>query len=372
MRERYATDPAKHAAELVAVIDAIADGVIIFGPGGEVRSMNEAAFHLLAGEAGAGEPAGPRFVDADDAPLPLAQTPVGRALAGETVRSVHLRTKDPETGRWGWLSASAAPIRGPGGGIDGAVLTFSDETDVYRLQEERDDLLRAITHDLRTPLNAIYMQAHLVERGAGGAERAPERGHAIVRSCERMSEMLQDLSDSARLEAGRLQLTPQPLAVPAVVAELLERLRGGLDVDRVRLGSEGAVPRAMADPRQLERILVNLLSNALKYSPAETEVIVRVARAGERVEISVADRGVGITPEDQVHLFERWFRAKGTRRPEGLGLGLYITRLLVEAQGGRIRVESAPGEGSVFRVAFPVAREESGPAAPTPGVGAVP
>jgi signal transduction histidine kinase len=361
MRQRYATQPEKHAAELVAVIDAIADGIVIFGPRGEVRSMNEAAFRYLAGEGpadreGREPPAGPHFVDADGASIPSELGPVGRALAGETVRALALRTQEPESGRRGWLSASAAPIRGEEGRIEGAVLTFSDETSVYRLQEERDDLLRAITHDLRTPLNAIYMQALAVERGVGGPERAAERGHSMVKSCERMSEMLQDLSDSALLEAGRMQLAPQPVDVGAVAAELLDRLRGGLEVDRVRLVVEQGAPLAMADPRQVERIFVNLVSNALKYSPPQTEVQVRVAPAADGgVEVSVVDHGVGITPEDQAHLFERWFRARGKRRPEGLGLGLYITRLLVQAQRGRIRVESAPGQGSDFCVTLPPA-----------------
>src|SRR5512145_581520 len=312
MRQRYATQPERHAAELVAVIDAIADGIVIFGPRGEVRSMNEAACRYVAGEAAPGHapPAGPHFVDAEGAPLSLERSPVGRALAGEIVRGLHLRTEEPATGLRGWVSASAAPIRGPDGAIEGAVLTFSDETGVYRLQEERDDLLRAITHDLRTPLNAIYMQAHAVERGIGGGEHAADRGRSIVKSCERMSEMLQDLSDSATLEAGRMQLAPQPIDVPALAGELLDRLQGGLEVNRVRLVAEPEVPRAMADPRYLERIFVNLVSNALKYSPAQTEVEVRIGAAEEGgVEISVSDHGVGITPEDQVHLFERWFRA---------------------------------------------------------------
>lgn len=361
MRQRYATQPEKHAAELVAVIDAIADGIVIFGPGGEVRSMNEAAALLLsaepsAGPAGQAPAASPRFVAEDGSPLPLERSPVGRALAGETVRGVHLRLEEPETGCRCWVAASAAPIRGAEGRIDGAVLTLSDETSVYRLQEERDDLLRAITHDLRTPLNAIYMQAHAVERGLGGPEHATERGRSMLKSCERMSAMLQDLSDSAQLEAGRLRLTPQPIDVGEMARELLERLRGGLDVDRVRLVVGAGVACAMADARQLERIFVNLVSNALKYSPPETEVEVRVGTAADGgVELSVLDHGVGITPEDQVHLFERWFRAKGTRRPEGLGLGLYITRLLVEAQRGRVGVESSPGQGSRFRVVLPSA-----------------
>jgi signal transduction histidine kinase len=364
MRQRYATQP--HPAELVAVIDAMADGLVIFGPAGEVQSANEAAWRFVEGTAaadapgggpGALPPAGPRFVDGDGAPLPPERTPVGRALAGETVRGVHLQADEPSTGRRAWLSASAAPIRGPGGRIEGAVLSFSDETEVHRLQEERDDLLRAIGHDLRTPLNAVYMQAHAIGRGGCDLAQAAERGRAIAKSCERMSAMLQDLSDSAQLEAGRLQLAPEPIDVGALAEELLERLKGGLEVARVRLTVEEGVPPALADPKQLERIFVNLASNALKYSPPETEVEVRVAAAeGGGVELSFKDRGVGITPEDQAHLFERWFRARGKRRPEGLGLGLYITRLLVEAQRGRIHVESAPGAGSHFHVILPAAR----------------
>jgi signal transduction histidine kinase len=362
MRDRDARQAERQAAELEAVLDAIADGLVVFGPGGEVRSMNEAALRLVAGDASAPVPAaGPAFVDADDAPLPPERHPVGRALAGEAVRGQHLRMFDPATGRRARLVASAAPIRGPGGTIAGAVLTFSDETSVHLLQEQRDDLLRAITHDLRTPLNAIYLHAHHVVQGTGGAERAPERGRSIARSCERLSAMIQDLSDSAQLEAGRMHLAPQPVDVAALVGDLLDRLQGGLDVERVRFSAPADLPPAMVDPRQLERILVNLVSNALKYSPVQTEVEVRAAPVEGGVEIAVVDRGVGITPEDQVHLFDRWFRARGTRRPEGLGLGLYITRLLVEAQGGRVHVASAPGQGADFRVVFPAAPRGDAP-----------
>jgi signal transduction histidine kinase len=358
MRERDAARAERTGAELAAIIDAMADGLVVYGPTGEVRSMNEAAFRYVVGEPPGGGATvapsrGPCFVDAEGTPLAPERNPVARALAGELVRGLHLQTADPESGRRGWISASAAPIRGPGGRIDGAVLSFSDETGVYRLQEERDDLLRAVTHDLRTPLNAIYMQALLMARTAGADGAAAERGRHVVKSCERMSEMLQDLADSALLEAGRLPFSPVPVALPEFMAELLARLQGGIEVGRVRLSLQPGLPRVKVDPARLERILVNLLSNALKYSPEESEVDVRAIATEGEVRISVADRGVGITAEDQAHLFDRWFRARGARRPDGLGLGLYIARLLVEAQGGRIQLESAPGQGSTFHLCLP-------------------
>ncbi len=146
-----------------------------------------------------------------------------------------------------------------------------------------------------------------------------------------------------------------PVDLAAAIPELLDRLRGGLAVDRVRLAFAPALPRVLADPARLERVLVNLLSNALKYSPPESEVVLGAAPAPEGVAIAVTDRGVGIAPEDQAHIFDRFFRARGARRPEGLGLGLYIARLLVEAHGGTVSAESGLGQGSTFRVVLPAA-----------------
>jgi two-component system phosphate regulon sensor histidine kinase PhoR len=112
----------------------------------------------------------------------------------------------------------------------------------------------------------------------------------------------------------------------------------------------------MADPSRLERILTNLISNALKYSPPEAEVVVRAERVDSCLQVSVVDRGIGIAPEDLPHLFERFYRTRGSRKAEGLGLGLYITRMLVEAHGGRIWAESELGKGSTFSFTLPLAR----------------
>jgi len=110
----------------------------------------------------------------------------------------------------------------------------------------------------------------------------------------------------------------------------------------------------MADPDLLERILLNLLTNAMKYSPAESPVRLEARRQDGAIEISVIDRGQGIAPEDQPRLFERFCRPKGARRADSVGLGLYITRKLVEVQGGCIGVESTPGEGSTFSFTLPL------------------
>ena len=363
--EAAAEEAMRHAAHLEAMASAIADGFAVFGPSGEVLRLNAAAqeifrrvgLELPLAEA---EPAGRidlrgqvQLRDLEGRPLPPEAWPVTRALAGATVRGAHLRLD-----RAGfpplWILVSAAPIRDAEGRSLGAVMNFSDESALHELEEARDDLVRMISHDLRTPLSAVYTQAHLLRRGKDTPEKVVERAHSIERSCERMSGMIQDLVEATLLEAGQLPLARAPVDLAALLPELLERLRGALDVDRVRLELQLPVCWAELDSARMERIVMNLVSNALKYSAAAVTVTLALGERGTVV-LSVADRGVGISPEDQAHLFERFFRARGARRPEGLGLGLYITRLLAEAHGGRVEVESQLGQGSTFRVVLPAA-----------------
>jgi signal transduction histidine kinase len=286
-------------------------------------------------------------------PLALEESPPARALRGEIVRGAHLRVEGP--GGTAWLLASAAPIRAPDGTVWGAVLTLSDVSDLHHLETARDDLVRMVSHDLRTPLNAILAQAHLLKIEAAEPARVRERARSIGRNCDRMRAMIQDLLEATLLEAGQLRMTPAELDLGALARDVVERHRGGIPVERVRVEAAGRVA-AYGDAERLERILVNLLSNALKYSSPEGEVTVRVERLEGAAVLTVADRGVGIAPEDLPHVFERFFRARAARQPEGLGLGLYITRLLVYAHGGRVEVQSQLGCGSTFRVVLPDGR----------------
>ncbi|HSD19919.1 MAG TPA: PAS domain-containing sensor histidine kinase, partial [Anaeromyxobacter sp.] len=357
--ERAADAALRRAGELDAAFDAIADGLVVYGPRGELVRMNETAIRMVGYDAEEGTRdfaarfAAMRVYTPDGRLMRVEETPVVRALRGETIRSLHVRVE--YQGRSLWVLASAAPVRGADQAIVGAVLTFSDETTLHDMEQARDDLVGMISHDLRTPLNAVYNQAHLLRRHPEDAAQVESRATAVLKSCERMSAMIQDLVEATLLEDGRLQISPEPVDLAVVVPELLERFRGALEIDRVRLAVEPAIPRALADPQRLERIVVNLLTNALKYSPSQGEITLELASDPDGVAIVVTDRGIGIAPEDVPHVFERFFRARGARQPEGLGLGLYITRLLVHAHGGRIEVSSRLGQGSTFRVVLPAA-----------------
>ena len=356
----------RRAAELDAIIGSMADGLGILDTQGKFVRANQAATNIarLSPEDVA-KPLDEQWAllhpeTAEGEPLTVADERVRRALQGETVRGL-LAKLHPRPGEVVWISASAAPIRGPRGEILGTVATFTDITALHELQEQREDLLRAVSHDLRSPLAAVPGQAQLCERRLAQAAMEPERTSAetIIAAAQRMDRMIQDLVDAARAEAGQIRLERQPVDVRAFALDLKQRLAPTMETARVEVQVPEGLAPVWADPARLERILTNLWSNALEYSTPGTPVTVSARQEDGRVITSVTDRGPGIPPEDLPRLFQRYFRARTTPQPrEGLGLGLYITRKLVEAHGGRIWVESQVGVGSTFSFSLPVAGAE--------------
>jgi signal transduction histidine kinase len=170
-----------------------------------------------------------------------------------------------------------------------------------------------------------------------------------------MNVMIQDLVDSARIESGQLKVNAAPLDLRQYVLDLKARLAASLAMDRVTVEAPEGLPTAQADPARLDRVLTNLLSNALKYSEPNTPVTVRLTRTDGEIVTAVSDRGRGIAPEELPNLFQRYYRAQaGRERTGSLGLGLYIAKGLVEAHGGRIWVESELGKGSTFSFSLPL------------------
>jgi PAS domain S-box-containing protein len=351
----------RSAGALDAVLASLPHGVAVYDERGALVRTNAAAEVALGysrmGTVGLEERLR-RFglVHPDGRPTELGDWPVARALfRGETTQGeVFARPPAGPDGRPTWLAVSAAPIVHPSGERAGAVAAFLDVTREHELIQLREDLLRMVSHDLRTPLNAILAQAHLIRRTPALPAKVTERAEAVVRTCERMSGMIQDLLEMVLLESGHLTLRRTRLDLGAFLRELVERMRGPLGAGRVAVRVADPAPVVEADAARLERVVVNLLTNALKYSPTTTPVTVSAARLPDgEAAIEVADRGVGIAPEDVPRIFGRFYRAAHGRAPSGLGLGLYIARLLVEAHGGRIAVETAPGVGSRFTVRLP-------------------
>ena len=362
----YGEELQEEIARLDATFGAIPDALILCGPGALVLRANQAAERLLGvdqrGHTTRGQLESVQVYTADGAPYSLVPSLVEPALRGETVAPVTLRIIRPD-GRTVWVAASAAPIR-LDAQVAGAVAVFTDVSAVREvralreLEQQREDLLRAVSHDLRNPLAAVLGQAQLLERRLERFDKNEARRglQSIIAGARRMDVMIQDLVDAARAEAGQIRLERRALSMRDFALGLKRRLTPALDVERVDVEVPEDLPEVLADPDRLERILTNLWSNALKYSAPGTRVTVDARVEDGWVVTSVTDRGPGIPPEELPRLFERYFRgATGRERGEGVELGLYITRRLVEAHGGRIWVESQVGVGSTFSFTLPVA-----------------
>ncbi|NIQ94192.1 MAG: PAS domain-containing sensor histidine kinase, partial [Desulfuromonadales bacterium] len=177
----------------------------------------------------------------------------------------------------------------------------------------------------------------------------------ILDGSRRMTLMIEDLVDTARLDGGHLPLEREPVRLSDFLGRVLEHSEKIINVDRLTVDVSEDLPFVSADANRLERIFMNLLTNACKYSPPNSPVRITARTEADCVRIAVIDQGRGIAEDDLPHIFDRFYRVKGESRKDRVGLGLYITRMLVEAHGGRIDVESAPGSGSTFSFTLPVA-----------------
>jgi signal transduction histidine kinase len=242
--------------------------------------------------------------------------------------------------------------------IDDITARKQAEAHVQQLLRHQEDLLHIVSHDLRTPLAIIHGHMELLEEGLherGIDSELTLNTSTIDRNVQRMNTMIQDLVEMARLEGRQFTLALEDVVLQRYVPDLLARVRDVLPVQRIALDIPADLPPVRADYSRLERILLNLLTNAFKYSTPETPVRLQASRQENEIVITVTDHGRGIAPKDVPHLFERFYRASSERQAEGIGLGLYITKLLVEAHGGRIWVESEVGKGSTFFLTLPVA-----------------
>ncbi|MDP8907527.1 MAG: PAS domain S-box protein, partial [Chloroflexota bacterium] len=226
----------------------------------------------------------------------------------------------------------------------------------------RDQFLSVASHELRTPLTALKGQIQLAARRfqRGTAEGVPELIRQADQQVERLTGLVRDLLDVSRIAAGGFVIERDPVALGALVQRVVDLERAAAPNHAIHLEMPVEAPAVLADRERIEQVLVNLIENARKYSPHTKPIRVRVGVTDDRVTISVEDRGVGIPPEDQPRIFERFHRASNVdRNVAGLGLGLYIAHQIVQAHGGELTVESTAGVGSTFTVALPCGIEGS-------------
>jgi signal transduction histidine kinase len=217
----------------------------------------------------------------------------------------------------------------------------------------RDEFLSIASHELNTPLTPLRMQLDSLRRGRFAPERAGEKLDAASRQVTRLTKLVSELLDVSRIRSGRLHLEPEAFDMASLVDEVVARMAEEAERSGVSLVLRADRPcPGTWDRMRLDQVVTNLLTNAVKYGGGKP-VNVDLSRADGGVRLAVSDQGIGIAPEHQRRIFERFERATSARHYGGFGLGLWIARQIVESSGGTIAVDSAPGRGSTFVVELP-------------------
>jgi len=232
------------------------------------------------------------------------------------------------------------------------IASLEAQRELARMQ---DEFISTISHELRTPLGFIkgYVTTLLREDTTWGDDERDEFLRIIDDEADRLRELIDNLLDSSRLESGSLSMTLEPAPLGPVIRASVQRLQGANPNVQITLDMVEKLPKIRLDPTRIAQVLDNMLNNANKYAPG-SPITVRVLPGENRVRIEVIDRGPGIPPEHAIHLFERFFRMPQSSNIRGTGLGLYISRKIIEAHGGEIGVESEPGEGTTFFFELPL------------------
>lgn len=232
--------------------------------------------------------------------------------------------------------------------------TIEDLVERTAREEPPFDLIALIGHELRNPLTAILAYSQLVQRRGVYDEQALA---TIVAQARQMSRLVEDLLDSASLEAGPLRVEPAAMDLVGAARAAFRQAQLVSPGHRWRLDSPDGSLEGWWDRGRLDQVFANLLGNAITYSPEEGEILLTIEDQGSTARVSVEDQGAGIVPAALPFLFDRFYRAPATAgRGRGLGMGLYVARALVEAHGGSIQVESLLGRGSVFSFTLPRSR----------------
>ena len=371
-------------ADLEALVETSPVGVVVFDArAGRPVSFNREARRIVESLRMPGRP--PEHLlevisvrRGDGREVSLAEIPLEQTLAsGETVRAEEVVLSVPD-GRSVRTLINSTPIRAEGDEIGSVVVTMQDLAPLDEIERMRTEFLGLVSHELRAPLIAIKGSADALLEEAAELDPAEMREfHRIIaEQAGHMRGLIRDLLDAGRIDSGTLSVTTEPSEVAALVERARSTFLGGGGRHAVLVDLPAGLPPVMADRRRIVQVLNNLLANAARHAPESTPIRVAAAREDVHVAVSVCDEGSGVAPERLPHLFSK-HAGGGPGATAGHGLGLAISKGLVEAHGGRIRAESpGAGRGAAFTFTLPVAGEAGAstagqaavpPAAPEPG-----
>jgi signal transduction histidine kinase len=294
----------------------------------------------------------------DGRPVPREELMISRAFKGEHPQPRELVLEAPDGTRRRSVLSLASPLSSEGGRVRKVVTGFSDVSALRELADAKDRFLRIASHELRSPITSLRATTSLLEIDPT-ATTDPERRNVMLqriqRQIDRLVKLVEQLIDSARLGRGDVPIQPADCDLVEIAREAIELARSSAPSRVVRLESPPSL-HGRWDALRVEQVVANLVANAIRYSPPDSDVEVRVSESGDaRVRIEVRDHGIGIPPEQLGQVFSPFFRAANAQHQHkgGLGLGLYIAAESVRRHGGTIQVDSRLGQGTTFTVELP-------------------
>ena len=356
-----------------AIIANMADGVIMLDDQDQVRTLNPAAEWMLGlreaevlGRRVAGQHNDPHLQllaslhQGQEPSSPSSSAPAEPAAGGLHTR-VREITLAPPLDRI--LQVYTSPLQNEQGGSRGQVLILHNVTRERELDQLKDEFIDRISHELRTPLFSIQGFVELILKGkVPDPQIQQEFLTRVAQQTDRLAALVNELLDLSRLEKGRLKLKREQVQVQEIVERVVRQLENMAHEKSIALTTQmdacptDRPPTVEADRRRVEQVLVNLVANALKFTPPGGRVLVRARVEEDELLLQVSDTGIGIPPQAMPHLFSKFYQVDGsaTRRAGGAGLGLYISKLIVESHGGRIWAESELNRGSTFSFTLPL------------------
>ena len=363
LAERNAEDAVRQRDQTTAILGTLPSGVLIVRQAtGEILFANRQAVRMFAGDERLDlteltpvtdfdvvrEDGLPFNIFAPETGSHLTSIPV-HSLQGSVVRADGHHTP---------VLIQAGVLPNPDEGGTSAVYVLQDISRMRDAEQLKDDFLSLISHEFRTPLTAIHGGAYLLKRQGDQLDAETRAGllDDIVNESGRLDRMLVNMLSLAATMAGRLTIQTEPVLVAPIIRRVASEITRRTEMIRMHLEVPPDLPPIECDPEALEQVLRNLYENAIKYGPAEGTITTRATIDDGRIRLAVVDHGVGIAQEYVAHVFERFRRPGADPTIRGMGLGLYLSRLLVEAQGGTIGADSeGPGKGSTFWITLPIA-----------------
>ena len=368
-QKRLEAEVSQSKQQLEVIFSHIADGITVQERSGTVIYVNDAAAQL-SGFASAQDMLTLdvetlrahiverlEMTDEMGHPISFNDLPAPKVLQGQDYAEALVHYRDRHTGKSLWSIVKASPIVDEAGQVHSAVNIFSDITARMELEQRKDEFMSMASHELKTPITSLQGYTQLLKRRIEkqGVPELVEWLNKMEKQITRLTHLITDFMDVSKIQAGQLAYVKEPIDIDIFVRDIVDTMQQLSTTHTITIHG-AAHTHIVGDSDRLGQVFTNLLSNAIKYSPQATNVDISIVATLDTVTVSIRDYGIGIPPEHQQNIFERFYRVSDVHDKTfpGLGMGLYICSEIVKRHDGRLWVESAEGKGATFFISLPI------------------